>query len=513
MTDVARPKVGAPAPSVEHFRVAGSQPQIDWNGVSTIGAEAPFFETAPNPNATRRMLLVFFYFAPSAEVGALRWLSLARFGVERGWAVDVVTLHPRFMGTLDPSRLSQLPPGTRLFGFSGLEPVLYRTLLSAWQRLKRKPNGSATGAGMSGHLDGSDLAIDGSPGDAPAWRRSMRSRMHFVLANRLTHRAARLGTALAHKVAYDVVVSSGPPHAAHSAARMIAEAGGVPFVMDMRDPWSDATAMPEELRSETWARMAREDEHRCVSAANAVVVTSKAHEELQLGKYPFLRGRVRTVMNGADTDRLPASRVGRRFLVAFAGMIYLGRNPRALFRAASTVARETGATPEEFGVEFMGDDTCGGVPLATIAREEGLVEHFTAHGFRPRSEALEFLAAAAVLVSLPLRTTMTLPAKLFEYTRYDAWLLVLAESGSATAELLRGTGADIVEPNDEAAIAAALRKRFDEFRAGVRPVALNRDGRFDRSVQSAVLFDLLDEVRARRVAGSAGTVSQTQRTP
>src|SRR4029079_10643273 len=100
--------------------------------------------------------------------------------------------------------------------------------------------------------------------------------------------------------------------------------------------------------------------------------------------------------NGADTDRLPASRVGRRFLVAFAGMIYLGRNPRALFRAASTVARETGATPEEFGVEFMGDDTCGGVPLATIAREEGLVEHFTAHGFPPRSEARGILCAPGV---------------------------------------------------------------------------------------------------------------------
>jgi len=43
-------------------------------------------------------------------------------------------------------------------------------------------------------------------------------------------------------------------------------------------------------------------------------------------------------------------------------------------------------------------------------------------------------------------------------------------------------------------MARVLRARFDEFRAGKRPVALNRDGRFDRAKQSAHLFDLLDGV-------------------
>jgi hypothetical protein len=201
-------------------------------------------------------------------------------------------------------------------------------------------------------------------------------------------------------------------------------------------------------------------------------------------------------MNGADTDAIPKSRLKSRFLVAFAGMIYLGRDPRVLFRAAARVARETGATPEQFAVEFMGDDACNGVPLTTIASEEGLVGHFRSHGFRPRREALDFLSEAAVLVSLPLRTTMTLPAKLFEYMRFDAWLLALAERGSATEALLRGTGADVVEPSDEARVAEVLRVRFDEFRAGRRPVALNRDGRFDRATQSARMFSLLEEIAA-----------------
>jgi glycosyltransferase involved in cell wall biosynthesis len=475
--------------------------QQEWTGSVSMGAATPFFETAPNPGATRRMLLVFFYFAPSAEVGVLRWMSLAKFGAERGWAVDVVTLHPSFMGTLDSTRLTQLPPGVRLFGFSGEEPLWFRGLVGAWRRLNGRV-GTNGGSGLGGHLDGSDLGRGLTAADAPTWRRAFRTRMVFMLGDALARRATELGTALARSVPYDVVVSSGPPHAAHSAASAIAAHTGLPFVMDMRDPWSDDTAMPEELRSSAWQKIARAHEDHCVGSAAAVVVTSEAHEALQVRKYPFLKMRVRTVMNGADVDPIPKSRLGNRFLVAFAGMIYLGRDPRVLFRAAARVARETGARPDQFAVEFMGDDACNGVPLTTIAEEAGLVEHFKAHGFRPRREALDLLSQAAVLVSLPLRTTMTLPAKLFEYMRFDAWLLALAEEGSATAALLRGTGADVVEPDDEARIAEVLRARFDEFRAGRRPVALNHDGRFDRAVQSGRMFALLEEVAATRREGA-----------
>jgi glycosyltransferase involved in cell wall biosynthesis len=364
-------------------------------------------------------------------------------------------------------------------------------------------SGRNGGSGLDGHLDGADPVREMTAAGAPAWRRGFRSRLHFKLGDVLARRAVDLGVALATANRYDVVVSSGPPHAGHIAARDIAAATGNPFVMDMRDPWSEDSAMPEELRSTAWQRITRTNEDRCIASAASVVVTSEAHEELQLRKYPFLRGRIRTVMNGADRDAIPKSRPGAQFVVGFAGMIYLGRDPRVLFRAAGRVARETGASPDQFIVEFMGDDACNGVPLTVIAQEEGLGNHFRSHGFRPRSEALEFLSRAVLLVSLPLRTAMTLPAKLFEYTRFDAWLLALAEKGSATEALLRGTGADVLEPDDEDGIARVLRGRYEAFRAGRRPVALNHDGRFDRATQSGRMFALLEEIAASRRSGAA----------
>src|SRR5688572_29480779 len=165
--------------------------------VVPYGALTPFFATPPNPDATRRLLLVFFYFAPSAEVGALRWLSLTRFGAERGWAFDVVTLDPHFMGTLDRARLEQLPRGVRLFGFSGENPTWYRSVLSAWRRLRGSGSGGTAPSGLAGHLDRSDLSMPLASPDAAPWRRAFRSHMHFLLADAFARRAAAAGIALA----------------------------------------------------------------------------------------------------------------------------------------------------------------------------------------------------------------------------------------------------------------------------------------------------------------------------
>ncbi|HEX5072846.1 MAG TPA: hypothetical protein VFW03_06575 [Gemmatimonadaceae bacterium] len=474
-------------------RVVGEPGMVSWEDTIRRGSLTPYFETDPNPAATRRLLLVFFYFPPSAEVGALRWLSLSRFGAERGWAIDVVSLHAAFMGTIDPTRLRQLPPGIRVFGFSGDRPAWYRTMMSAWWKLRRRGGGpDLTTHAPVEHDNGAEPYHPAGH----AWRRVFRSRAHFALADVLARRAAAIGAELTANNRYDVVVSSGPPHAAHEAAKTIAARARLPLVLDMRDPWSDESAMPDELRGAVWRRETRARERACVSAADLVVVTSQAHEELQRAKYPDIRSRIVTVMNGADSDPLPVGSPGNQFVIAFTGLIYLGRNPRPLFRAAARVARATGASPNEFAVEFMGGDACEGVPLTTIAREEGLGAHFRSYGFRPRREALELLSNATLLVSLPLRTEMTLPAKLFEYTRFDAWLLALADSASATARLLADTDADVVPPDDVDAIAGVIANRFAQFRAGVRPVALNRDGRFDRATQSARLFDALEELSA-----------------
>ena len=60
-------------------------------------------------------------------------------------------------------------------------------------------------------------------------------------------RAARL---LLRKNKFNVVMTTGPPHSAHLIGKRIARSTGMPWVVDMRDPWTD-TYYAEEL-AQSW---------------------------------------------------------------------------------------------------------------------------------------------------------------------------------------------------------------------------------------------------------------------
>ncbi len=98
-----------------------------------------------------------------------------------------------------------------------------------------------------------------------------------------------------------------------------------------------------------------------------------------------------------------------------------------------------------------------------------------------------------MLVILPQDTDLAIPAKVFEYMRFDAWLLALAERDSATGLVLRGTAADVISSADIDGIAAVLKKRYREYAAGTRPRAIAADPRLSRQFQAGLLVEALEQ--------------------
>jgi hypothetical protein len=175
-------------------------------------------------------------------------------------------------------------------------------------------------------------------------------------------------------------------------------------------------------------------------------------------------------------------------------VIYVDRNPRILFRAASRLIREFDLGPADFGIEFIGQVAeLNGVSLETIAAEEGVDDFVRLYPQVPRHEALEFLARAAILVNLPQNIDMCIPSKIFDYMRFNAWLLALSARGSAPELLLRDTSADLVEPDDLEGLVALLRTRYRQHLAGQRPSPIAAEApHLSRRAQARHLFDMIE---------------------
>jgi glycosyltransferase involved in cell wall biosynthesis len=284
---------------------------------------------------------------------------------------------------------------------------------------------------------------------------------------------------------------------AHDGGRRLARATGLPFIMDLRDPWSLMQRLPEAVASPAWFWLAQRYERRAVSQAALIVANTDPLRNVMRGVYRSAASRIIAVPNGFDDEPLPStpSRPGRRFTIAYAGTIYLDRDPRVLFRAAARLITDRHLTPRDFGIELMGHvQSLDGVGIEHIARDEGIADYVRAVPPRPRREALEFLSRASMLLVLPQDSDMAIPAKVFDYMRYDAWMLALADHGSAVEQLLRPSGADIVAPDALDTLSAVLQLRYIQHLRGERPVSLSVNEHYSRRAQADRLFSAIEAI-------------------
>jgi hypothetical protein len=464
---------------------------------------SPFFEAKGGSGASRRLLLVSPLFPPDQQVGALRWQKMARYVAERGWELDVITFHPDCLQSPDWGRLSELPPGTRLYGVRAPVVPLASLVERVWAWLRRiRPRMRASrdenhrrddrqrAGGRPDSVSRSEIGW--FPGDPRSYVRAYNSWFMYAELKRLARDAFLIARDLAGSGKHDAIISSGPPHAAHEAARLLSRDTGIPLVIDLRDLWSLAQRCSEPIASPLLFALGRRYERRVVDRASLIVVNTQGASAAMARAYPEAAGRIITVMNGFDDDPLPAPRRAARFIIAYAGSIYLDRDPGGLFRAARRVIDELNLSPGDFGIEFIGVSDWS-VPLTAIAEAEGVAPFVHVGPSRPRAAALEFLAEATMLVILPQDTDLAIPAKVFEYMRFDAWLLALAERDSATGLVLRGTAADVISSADIDGIAAVLKKRYREYAAGTRPRAIAADPRLSRQFQAGLLVEALEQ--------------------
>ena len=448
------------------------------------------------PSDTPRLMIIMYNFPPDPAVGGLRWEQMSRHFAQEGWAVDVVTRDFSDVAGLDRSRLNGLPAGTRIYSVPSQEPLLVRIQKVLWPSVRRMlgerraPGATALSQSEISEQQGARVLV-----------RSYVAWMDVKRDNGWARAAARVATSLAGSGNYLAVISSGPPHMAHEAARLTAKRTGLPFVVDMRDPWSLVQRVTEVVASPVWLFLARRFERRAVDAASLITMNTEQSCRAMRDAYPERAGKIEVIRNGCDDEPLPPTVRDGCFRLRFAGTIYMDRDPRLVFRAARAIISKLGLTPDQFLIEFIGNaDHYEGKATVDIAGEEGVGDFVRVSGRVPRQKSLEFLANATMLLSLPQDSHFAVPAKIYEYVRFDAWLLVSASPHSATAQLVKDTDADVVDHGDVDAIARVLEHRYLQFVSGDLPGAIARDGRFDRRVQSKKLIALLNE-RCGAVAG------------
>ncbi|MEO9190308.1 MAG: glycosyltransferase [Acetobacteraceae bacterium] len=394
---------------------------------------------AINP-APMRILFVSYWFPPTNVVGAVRAGKFARYMRDAGHDLRVLAGPAR-----DPLGLMLEIPEAAVSRpeVARHEPPTVR-FAAAGSKLRERSDAWGLTSGRIGK----------------------KLREHVYAAREIPDKqcgwiepAVVLGRGLTRDWRPDLIVASAPPYSGLMVAARLSDESGVPWIAEMRDPWSGNVYNDRPIWRD-W--LDRRMERRTLGRAAALVAVSPVVARDLGARY---KQPIATVLNGFAPEDLPSPSVRAPhdvLTIVYTGTIYAGhRDPSPLFAAIARLAAEA---RRQVRVVFYGPtDT----QVRALAAPYGIQEQIVVMPAVNYRTSLEHQADADVLLLLQRNHPSdegNVPAKFFEYMGALRPILLLGYEQGVLARMIRERFAGLIS-NDPAAIAGQLQTWIAESRA------------------------------------------------
>lgn len=445
------------------------------------------------------VLVIALEFAPVQTTGAFRSIDLVRHLPEHGLLPVVVSIEPEeaariFAAPVNPALLAGLPDGLEVHRLRSEAGTRQETRAAQFLRI------------LTSLDDGFD------------------ARFRTQLTPALESIRRR------HDIA--AIYVSAPPFGACGLGARAAARLGVPWVLDMRDAWSEWGMAPYPTYAHYIARL--RDEARAFADADAVVTVTRQLRDIFLATHPGLpRSKMHVVHNGFDgrsfgpgmlttpegKDHLDVAYVGSFYYTPPRPMSLLRphrllqyrrskedwsyRSPLYFFRAWQELERRAPHAARRIRFHHIGSPPAWLVPMAA---RHGLGDRCKLWGMLPRQELGRALAGMDVMLATSIKRPeggdYCLASKTFDYLAARKPILAFVAEGAQREFLERSGAALICDPDDTAAAAARMQGLVE------RGIELELDhayvNRFSRRETAREMAEIIrSTVRAR--SGNAGT--------
>ena len=387
----------------------------------------------------KRVLIITYYWPPTAGSGVQRWLKMSRYLPQYGWHPVIYTPENPEVGMTDESLLRDISPEAEVIKRPILEPYAVFNILT----------GKKKGGKSKGNTGGTAVnPINAVGHKSPLMRLSLWLRANvFVPDPRFLwiRPSVRFLKQYLREHPVDAIVSTGPPHSMHLIARALHRSMGIPWTADFRDPWTRIfyfKHLPLTRRSrKKYAAMElsvlREADHVVAVTDNMV---RDFLEELGPGQQD--KGKFHVIENGydeADFTGITAAELPAGFNLVHTGLFSAEGNPRRLWKVLAELCRDLPGFGRDLHLTFAGKTD---PEILAAVREAGLGDRLTDRGYIPHHEANR-LQKAADLLLLPLReepeAAGILTGKYFEYLAAGRPIAAFGPHGSVLERSLAAT--------------------------------------------------------------------------
>lgn len=351
------------------------------------------------------VLWITYYWPPSGGPGVQRSVKFARYLPNHGIQPIILTVDPQKASYpfFDNTLLNEIPSGTKVFHSSTFEP------LSLYAKL------------AGGKIPQPGFANETKPGIAQKISRFIRGNFFIPDArigwNRFALKKAR---EIIKNENIKAIVTSSPPHSSQLIGLELKKNFKLPWIADMRDPWTDIYYYSQFYHTKWAASKDARLEKEVLENADAVIVVSESIKKLFCKKSPHINpDKIHVIPNGFDendfkTIPVPkADQTDKTFNIVYTGTMS-DTYPYDLWLPALEKLKET-LKPASLHLHFAGHI---GEYIRIAISKSKLANHIDYYGYLDHNRSVSLLTRAdALLLVIPQvnNNEGILTGKLFEY--------------------------------------------------------------------------------------------------
>lgn len=432
----------------------------------------------------QKILIVAYYWPPSAGVGVQRWLKMSRHLVSQGYEVFVFTPENPAFNLKDESLLQEVDPAIEVIRFPIREPFHLFDKLTGGKQKGHVKQGLALEKQEKSFFDKAMVWVRGNlfiPDPRVFWVRPSVKFLKDIIEQ--------------HQI--QTVITTGPPHSMHLIGKGLKKKTDISWLADFRDPWSEWDILDKLKVSKAARKLHRYLERTVLKAADAVIVTSQLTAEAfkRLGAR-----KTKVIYNGVeekDLKNLPETpHPLDKFRISHIGLLNEIRNPVELWQALRELLQEHPQMQEELELNLAG--IIGESILESLKNDPLLSKVLKYQDYLPHQEVFKQCSNSALLLLILNRSDKSrciLPSKLYEYLSVGRPVLLLGpEKGDAEIILNEMQAGDSLFYGDKEGIKQAVYKYYLAYKQGDSLYQQKNVSRFTRKNQAKELVRFLEEL-------------------
>ena len=424
----------------------------------------------------KNVLFLTYYWPPAGGPGVQRAVKFCKFLPTYGWTPTVITVDEKAGNypVQDLSMCAEVLPDQKVIRTGSFEPF------ELYQKLKGNKKG------------GYDAFVNE---DSGSWKDQL---ARFVRGNVFIPDARRGWNKYAVKAALNalketkaqVIFTTSPPHSTQLIGLELKKQTGLPWVADMRDPWTDIYF--NDLLSQTWPAKALNEyyERTVLKNADAVLVVSEPIRQMLLKKSSKIRpDKIKVLPNGFD--ELDFGRVAYQqtdtFTITYTGTISTDYHIDAFVDAVADIVKANPAL--KIGLRFVGKLGSG---VLNLIETKGLKPNLDIKSHVEHAEAVKYMVEAdLLLLGIPDKKDNEgiLTGKIFEYLAADTPIIGVGPvQGSAAKILHQCEAGQMFYYGDRNGMKLFIENKIKGWKAGLRESNLKNEVlKYSRRAQAGVL--------------------------